>query len=48
MENIDYSIIITMISSCLAISFPIALILWVVKEIVGIFTSFVFGRKVDL
>ena len=48
MENLDYSSIITMVSSVLAVSFPIALVLWIAKEIVNLFTSFVFGRKVDL
>ena len=48
MGNLDYTSTISMVSSTLSVAFPIALILWIVKEIIGLFTSFVFGRKVDL
>ena len=48
MENLNYSILIPMLGNIIMISFPIALVLMIVKELVNIFTSFVFGRKVDL
>lgn len=48
MGNIDYSLIITMLSNVMLVSFPIALLFMIVSKIVNIFTSFVFGKKVDL
>ena len=48
MANLDYSIIITMLTNVMIVSFPIALMFMIVSKIVNMFTSFIFGRKVDL
>lgn len=48
MANLDYSIVLTMLINVMTFAFPIAIIFMITKNIVNIFTSFIFGRKVDL
>jgi hypothetical protein len=48
MANIDYSIIVNMLSNVMIVAFPIALIFMIVGKITNIFISFVFGKEVNL
>lgn len=44
--ELNYQIVIDLVSNIMLIAFPIALIFMIVQKVVGIFVSFVFGKEI--
>lgn len=44
--ELNYQVVIDLVSNMMLIAFPIALIFMVVQKVVGIFISFVFGKEI--
>lgn len=44
--ELNYQIVIDLVSNIMLIAFPIALIFMIVQKAVGIFVSFVFGKEI--
>lgn len=44
--ELNYQIVIDLVSNIMLIAFPIALIFMIVQKVVGIFISFVFGKEI--
>lgn len=45
--EMNYQIVLQMLTNVMLVSFPIALIFMVVQKVVGIFVSFLFGKDVS-
>lgn len=45
--ELNYQCVLELITSCMALAFPIALVFMITQKVVGIFVSFVFGKEVD-
>lgn len=45
--ELNYQIVIDLVSNMMIIAFPIALIFMIVQKVVGIFISFVFGKEIN-
>lgn len=44
--ELNYQIVIDLVSNMMLIAFPIALIFMIVQKVIGIFVSFVFGKEI--
>lgn len=44
--ELNYQVVIDLVSNIMLIAFPIALIFMIVQKVVGIFISFVFGKEI--
>lgn len=44
--ELNYQIVIDLVSNMMLVAFPIALIFMIVQKVVGIFVSFVFGKEI--
>ena len=44
--ELNYQIVIDLVSNMMLIAFPIALIFMIVQKSIGIFVSFVFGKEI--
>ena len=44
--ELNYQIVIDLVSNMMLIAFPIALIFMIVQKVTGIFVSFVFGKEI--
>lgn len=44
--ELNYQVVIDLVSNMMLIAFPIALIFMIVQKVVGIFISFVFGKEI--
>lgn len=45
--ELNYQIVIDLVSNMMLIAFPIALIFMIVQKVIGIFVSFVFGKEIN-
>lgn len=45
--ELNYQIVIDLVSNMMLIAFPIALIFMIVQKVIGIFVSFVFGKEIS-
>lgn len=44
--ELNYQIVIDLVSNMMLVTFPIALIFMIVQKVIGIFVSFVFGKEI--
>ena len=44
--ELNYQIVIDLVSNMMLIAFQIALIFMIVQKVIGIFVSFVFGKEI--
>lgn len=44
--ELNYQVVIDLLSNMMLIAFPIALIFMIIQKVVGIFISFVFGKEI--
>lgn len=44
--ELNYQIVIDLVSNMMLVAFPIALIFMIVQKVIGIFVSFVFGKEI--
>ena len=44
--ELNYQVVIDLVSNIMLVAFPIALIFMIVQKVVGIFVSFVFGKEI--
>lgn len=44
--ELNYQIVIDLVSNMMMVAFPIALIFMIVQKVIGIFVSFVFGKEI--
>lgn len=44
--ELNYQVVIDLVSNMMIVAFPIALIFMIVQKVVGIFVSFVFGKEI--
>ncbi len=44
--ELNYQVVIDLVSNMMLIAFPIALIFMIVQKVIGIFVSFVFGKEI--
>lgn len=44
--DLNYQVVIDLVSNMMLIAFPIALIFMIVQKVIGIFVSFVFGKEI--
>lgn len=45
--EIDYQVVVNLVTSIMLVSFPIALIFMICQKLVGIFVAFVFGKEIS-
>ncbi len=45
--ELNYQCVLELVTNCMTLAFPIALIFMISQKVVGIFVSFVFGKEVD-
>lgn len=44
--EVNYQIVVNLVTNIMLVSFPIALIFMICQKLIGIFISFVFGKEI--
>ena len=45
--ELNYQVVLDLVSNMMLIAFPIALVFMIVQKVIGIFVSFVFGKEIS-